>query len=163
LKNERANTTSFRHIPQLWFVWTAAFFLVLQTFFTFFFDNPTLDIPLNDTYFVFSTSRLLLLLAAQMFFMAMIYWMFEKMNRTLHKNLGIIHFFVTQIALLLFGVGLIQSGFFSSPRLQQRADGALFDYELLKRFNYIAGFLLLFAQIIFVINCLFALFSRQKK
>jgi cytochrome c oxidase subunit I len=151
-----------RHIPQIWFLWTAAFFLVLQTFFTFFFNNPNLDIPLSNTYFVFSTSRLLLLLSVQMFFMAMIYWMFEKMNRFLHKGLGKVHFYMTQTAFLLFGVGLTVSGFFSSPQLQQRIDGVLFDYKLLNRFNYIAGFLLFFAQIIFVINCLFTLFTRQK-
>jgi cytochrome c oxidase subunit I len=152
-----------RHIPQLWFLWTAAFFLVLQTFFTFFFNNPTIDIPLHDTYFVFTTSRLLLLLAAQMGFIAMIYWMFEKMNCTLHEGLSKTHFFVTHIALLLFGAGLTASGFFNAHRLQQRTDGAIFDYELLNRFNYIAGYLLFFAQIIFVINCLFALITRQKK
>lgn len=150
------------HTPILWFLWIAAFFLVLQTFFTLFFDNPTLDIPLHDTYFVFSASRLLLLLAVQMGFVAMIYWMFEKMNRSLHKGLSKLHFFTTLIALLIFGAGLALSDFFNVQAQKQRTDGTLFDYKLLNRFNFIAGFLLLFAQITFVINCLFALFNRQK-
>ena len=44
----------------------------------------------------------------------------------------------------------------------QRIDGALFDYKLLNRYNVVAGYVMLFAQIIFVINCFFALFIRLK-
>jgi heme/copper-type cytochrome/quinol oxidase subunit 1 len=150
-------------IPQLWFLWTAAFFLVLQTFFTFFFGNPTIDFPLRDTYFVFSASWLLMLLAGQMVLIAVIYWTFGKMKRRLHQGLGKIHFFITIGALIIFGIGLIHSGFFDNSRLQLRIDGSLFDYKLLIRYNRSAGFFLLFAQLIFIINCLFALFIRPKK
>ncbi len=152
-----------RHIPQRWFLWAAAFFLVLQTFFTLFFGKSNQEKPSRDTYFVFSASGLLLLLSGQMLFMAIIYWMFEKMKRPLHLGLGKTHFFVTLFALWLFGVGLFESGFFDNSRFQQRIDGVLFDYKLLNNYNIVAGFALFFAQIIFVINCLFALFIRPKK
>ena len=152
-----------RRIPQRWFLWTAAFFLVLQTFFTLFFGNPSVKVPNRDTYFVFSASGLLLLLAGQMVFMAVIYWMFEKMKRPLHLGLGKTHFFITVFALWLFGVGLFESGFFGNSRPQQRIDGSLFDYKLLNNYNIVAGFALFFAQIVFVINCLFALLIRPRR
>jgi heme/copper-type cytochrome/quinol oxidase subunit 1 len=152
-----------KRIPQRWFLWTAAFFLVLQTVFTLFFGNPTLDFPLSDTYFVFSTSWLLMLLAGQMVFIAVIYWTFEKMKCPLNVLLGKVHFFITIASLLLFGIGLIASGFFHNARPQLNNDGAFFDYKLLNKYNVVAGYFLLFAQIIFVINCLYALYVRQKK
>ena len=152
-----------KHIPQRWFLWTAAFFLVLQTFFTLLFNYPTNEIPLRDTFFVFSASRLLLLLAALMVFIAIIYWTFSQMKRSLHVGLGKIHFFITVFALLVFGIGLVVSGFFTKAPLQPNIDGSLFDYKLLNKFNRVASYFLLFAQIIFVINCLFALFFRHKK
>lgn len=148
--------------PHVWFLWTAAFFLVLQTFFTFFFGNPTVDMPMHDTYFVFSASWLLMLLAFQMLLIAVIYWTFEKMKRSLHQRLSSVHFFLTIGSLLLLGIGFILSGFFDNSRPKINIDGSLFDYQLLNKYNFIAGFLLLFAQFIFVLNCLFALFSRQK-
>jgi heme/copper-type cytochrome/quinol oxidase subunit 1 len=152
-----------RRIPQRWFLWTAAFFLALQTFFTLFFGNSRLELANRDTYFVFSASWLLMLLAGQMLFMAVIYWMFDEMKRPLHIGLGKTHFFMTLFALWLFSVGLFESGFFDNYRPQQRIDGALFDYKLLNKYNIVSGFVLFFAQIIFVINCLFALFIRPKR
>ena len=148
--------------PHYWFLWTAAFFLLLQTFFTLFFGNPSIDIPMHDTYFVFTASWLLMLLAFQMVLIAVMYWSFEKMKRPLHRELSKIHFFLTIGALILFGIGFIASGFFDNARPRLSIDGALFDYELLNKYNFIAGFLLLFAQFIFVINCLRSLFRRQK-
>jgi heme/copper-type cytochrome/quinol oxidase subunit 1 len=157
------NPCRMKRIPQRWFLWTAAFFLVLQTFFTLFFGNPSIEKPNQDTYFVFSASGLLLLLAGQMLFVAVIYWMFEKMRCTLHLGLGKTHFFLTLFAFLVFIIGLFQSDFFVHSPSQQRIDGAFFDYKLLNNYNLIAGFTLLFAQVIFVINCLFALIMRSQR
>jgi hypothetical protein len=150
-------------LPQRWFLWTAVFFLVLQIFFTLLFNNPTINFPLKGGFFAFSVSKILMLLAIQMAFIAIIYLTFAKMNRILHLNLGKIHFFITLFSLLLFGVGWVRSGLFNYSPSPISTEGSLFDYKLLNKFNTVAGFLLLFAQVLFVINCLNALFAQRKK
>jgi heme/copper-type cytochrome/quinol oxidase subunit 1 len=152
-----------KHVPQRWFLFMAAFFLLLQTFFTLFFCYPTIDKQFYANLFVFATSRLLLMLAAQMLFIAVIYWSFHTMKRHLHPLLGKIHFFTTFVSILLFGWGLIASGFFSNVRTDSDIGGSFFDYSLRSKSNVAAGYLLLFAQVIFVINCLSALFFNRQK
>jgi heme/copper-type cytochrome/quinol oxidase subunit 1 len=144
-----------------WFLVTAGLFLLLQTAFTFLFKTPSVKLPFHDTYFVFSHSWLLMLLSAQMAFIAVIYFMFGYMNRRLHRGLSLVHFFITILSFCILGFGLWKVSFFTISD-SENVNEVLFDYKLLKRYLASSGFVLLFAQIIFVINCLFALLQFKR-
>jgi heme/copper-type cytochrome/quinol oxidase subunit 1 len=100
-------------------------------------------------------------LSAFMAFIAVVYVVFQKMRLGLHQGLNKLHFFTTVGSILILALGLFLSGFFTQSNSSD-TQAVLFDYTLLKKFISLAGFLLLFAQVVFVFNCLFSLLSRRR-
>ena len=139
-----------------WFLWTSLPFLAMQAVFSFFWHSPSVSVPIHDTYYVVTNSQILFLVAAFFVFIALVYWIMLKMNRKLHKGLSVVHYFVTIIAILILIVGMVISSFFT---VSDSADvkAVLFDYIRLKQAIALSGFLLLFGQILFIINCISSL------
>lgn len=141
-----------------WFLWTSLPFLMLQAVFSLIWHTPSVNLPFHDTYYVISQSQILMLLAAFFVFLAVIYFVFLKMRRHLHSGLSVIHYILTMLSIIILIFGMVFSGFFIKSD-NENADAILFDYKSLNQAIAISAFLLIFGQIIFIINCLFSIFT----
>jgi heme/copper-type cytochrome/quinol oxidase subunit 1 len=151
-----------KFVAHRWFMWTSLPFLIIQTIVGFVWRSPTVTLPLHDTYFIFSKSHILTLIAAFFFFIATIYYVMLKMDRKLHQDLCLIHYFSTVISILIFIFGMVISGFFIRSQSIDVKE-TLFDFKTLNKYIAGSGFLLLFGQIVFTINCLYSIFRRDRR
>jgi heme/copper-type cytochrome/quinol oxidase subunit 1 len=152
-----ANFVAYR-----WFLWTSLPFLIIQTIIGFIWHSPSVTLPFHDTYFIFSKSQILTLIAVFFFFIAIIYYVMLKMDRHLHQDLCLIHYFSTVISILIFIFGMVISGFFIRSESIDVKE-TLFDFKTLNKYIAGSGFLLLFGQIVFIINCLSSIFRKNKE
>lgn len=82
------------------------------------------------------------------------------MERRLHQGLNVLHYVCTMFAILILTIGMIISDFMTrSNTLNLGAQ--LFDYQILNRLFAVAAFILLFGQIVFIINCLRGIFKKK--
>jgi heme/copper-type cytochrome/quinol oxidase subunit 1 len=145
-----------------WFFWSSLPFLVIQAIISFVWRTPSVSLPFHDTYFIFTDSQILTLIAAFFFFIATIYYTLLKMERQLHQDLCLVHYFSTIISILIFIFGMVISGFFIRSESTDVKE-TLFDFKTFNKFIAVSGFLLLFGQIVFIINCLFSIFRKNRK
>jgi heme/copper-type cytochrome/quinol oxidase subunit 1 len=152
-----ANFVAYR-----WFLWTSLPFLVIQAIIGFIWHSPSVSLPFHDTYFIFTKSQILTLIAAFFFFIATIYYVMLKMDRQLHQDLCLVHYFSTIISILVFIFGMVISGFFIQSESTDVKE-TLFDFKTFNKYIAVSGFLLLFGQIVFIINCLSSIFRKNNK
>ena len=145
-----------------WFLWSSLPFLAIQAVFSFLWHTPSVSVPIHDTYFVISNSQILFMIAIFFVFIAVVYWIMLKMNRRLHKGLSLIHYIVTVISIIILIVGMVISGFFTVSDSSD-VKAVLFDHIKLKQAIAVSGFLLLFAQVLFIINCMSSLIKFRYK
>jgi heme/copper-type cytochrome/quinol oxidase subunit 1 len=145
-----------------WFMWSSLPFLFVQALISFLWRTPSVSLPFHDTYFIFTNSQILTLIAAFFFFIATIYYVMLKMDRQLHQDLCLIHYFSTLISIFIFIFGMIISGFFIRSESTDVKE-TLFDFKTFNKYIAGSGFLLLFGQIVFIINCLSSIFRKNKK
>ena len=145
-----------------WFMWSSLPFLIVQSVISFLWRTPSVSLPFHDTYFIFTNSQILTLIAAFFFFIATIYYVMLKMERQLHQDLCVVHYFSTVISILFFIFGMVISGFFIRSESTDVKE-TLFDFKTFNKYIAGSGFLLLFAQIVFTINCLSSIFRKNKK
>ena len=145
-----------------WFMWSSLPFLIVQSIISFLWRTPSVSLPFHDTYFIFTNSQILTLIAAFFFFIATIYYVMLKMERQLHQDLCVVHYFSTVISILFFIFGMVISGFFIRSESTDVKE-TLFDFKTFNKYIAGSGFLLLFAQIVFIINCLSSIFRKNKK
>jgi heme/copper-type cytochrome/quinol oxidase subunit 1 len=158
--NKTAFITKFE--AHRWFLWSSLPFLVIQAIISFLWHTPSVSLPFHDTYFIFTNSQILTLIAAFFFFIATIYYVMLKMHRHLHQDLCLVHYFSTIISILFFIFGMVISGFFIRSESTDVKE-TLFDFKTLNKYIAVSGFLLLFGQIVFIINCLYSIFRKSKK
>lgn len=158
------NTLTFsdNFVPYRWFLWTSFPFLIIQFIISFIWRTPSVTLPFHDTYFIFTNSHILTLIAAFFFFIATIYYVMLKMDRYLHQDLCLVHYFSTIISILVFIFGMVISGFFIRSESTDVKE-TLFDFKTFNKYIAGSGFLLLFGQIVFIINCLSSIFGKNKK
>ncbi len=146
--------------PHLWFLWSSLPFLLLQTIITFAWATPSVSEPLGSSFFVFSRSQIILSMAALFVFISFIYFIMKKMERQLHQGLNILHYVCTMLAILILTTGMMISDFFTRSNTLN-SEAQLFDYQTLNKFFAAAAFILLFGQIVFIINCLRGIFKKK--
>jgi heme/copper-type cytochrome/quinol oxidase subunit 1 len=158
--NIQSLTVNF--VAYRWFLWTSLPFLLIQTIISFIWHSPLVTLPFHDTYFIFTKSQILTLIAAFFIFIATIYYVMLKMDRHLHQDLCLIHYFSTIISILIFIFGMVISGFFIRSESTDVKE-TLFDFKTFNKYIAGSGFLLLFGQIVFIINCLYSFIRKEKK
>ena len=137
------------------------FFLLLTSFFVLT-GNTTVDLHLHDTYFVIADSHFFWLLAI----LAVVVWTIYLLTSKLlySKALTWIHVVITLLTILLFAL----TPFFGN-NLINPTSGGYYDYNIWSSFDSYTRFfktvtitilVLLFGQIIFVINLIAGLFKR---
>jgi heme/copper-type cytochrome/quinol oxidase subunit 1 len=99
-----------------------------------------------------------MLLAAFFLFVAVIYFILMKMQRRLHKGLSLFHYIMTVVAILTLFFGMVFSGFFTTSESLD-VNAVLFDFKRLNKAIAVSAFLLIFSQLVFIINCLFGIFN----
>ena len=130
-----------------------------------FLAQPTLDIPLHDTYFVVGHFHLIMGVAAIFgIFAATYYWVPKMFGRMMSESLGKIHFWFTFIGTYAIFMPMHYLGMAGHPRRYSQLTevGYLHNLLPLQRFISIAAFITIGAQVIFVINLFWSIFRGPK-
>lgn len=145
-----------------WFFWSSLPFLIVQSIISFLWHTPSVSLPFHDTYFIFTNSQILTLIGAFFFFIATIYYVMLKMDRRLHQDLCLVHYSSTIISIFIFIFGMVISDFFIQSESTDVKE-TLFDFKTFNKYIAVSGFLLLFGQIVFIINCLSSFIRKNQK
>ncbi len=134
---------------------------------TSFSTSESLDIAVNDTYYVIAKRHIYIELGFAFIVFAGIIWTFKRINRSLNKTVLLIHFLITTVTMISF-VGLV---FLIIERSMPKR---YTDYSVYDEFNststdfdlnfwlmvvLIVGVL---AQVLFVVNMVLSFFKRNK-
>src|ERR1700751_3866246 len=130
-----------------------------------FLAQPTLDIPLHDTYFVVGHFHLIMGVAAIFGIFAATYYWFPKMfGRMMNEPMGKIHFWLTFVGTYAIFMPMHYLGMAGHPRRYSQLTelGYLHNLLPLQRLIAIAGFITIIAQVIFVLNLFWSIFRGPK-
>jgi cytochrome c oxidase subunit 1 len=130
-----------------------------------FLAQPTLDIPLHDTYFVVGHFHLIMGVAAIFgIFAATYYWVPKMFGRMMNETLGKLHFWFTFIGTYAIFMPMHYLGMAGHPRRYSQLTevGYLHNLLPLQRFISIAAFITIGAQVIFVLNLFWSIFRGPK-
>ena len=130
-----------------------------------FLAQPTLDIPLHDTYFVVGHFHLIMGVAAIFGIFAATYYWFPKMfGRMMSEPMGKLHFWLTFIGTYAIFMPMHYLGMAGHPRRYSQLTEVAFLHPLIpvQRFMTYAAFITIGAQIIFVINLFWSMFKGTK-
>ncbi len=127
-------------------IWVFAFIIALLTLFGL---NSTLDISIHDTYYVFS--NLGIFLTVYLFLIGLLYWLFRN-KQLINWMITIIHLFATIFSfLILFTIG-ISTGVKNEIEI----------FKLFNQFSIILIAIIIFCQILFLLNLVISLFRNKK-
>src|SRR5258705_1635 len=130
-----------------------------------FLAQPTLDIPLHDTYFVVGHFHLIMGVAAIFGIFAATYYWFPKMfGRMMDETLGKIHFLFTFICTGCIFMPMHYLGMAGHPRRYSQLTEVAFLHPLIpvQRFMTYAAFITIGAQLIFVFNLFWSMYKGAK-
>jgi cytochrome c oxidase subunit 1 len=130
-----------------------------------FLAQPTLDIPLHDTYFVVGHFHLIMGVAAIFGIFAATYYWFPKMfGRMMNEGLGKAHFWLTFIGTYAIFMPMHYLGMAGHPRRYSQLTEVAYLHPLipLQTFMTYAAFITIGAQFIFVINLFWSMFKGPK-
>jgi cytochrome c oxidase subunit 1 len=130
-----------------------------------FLAQPTLDIPLHDTYFVVGHFHLIMGVAAIFGIFAATYYWFPKMfGRMMNEGLGKAHFWLTFIGTYAIFMPMHYLGMAGHPRRYSQLTEVAYLHNLipLQTFMTYAAFITIGAQFIFVINLFWSMFKSPK-
>jgi len=127
-----------------------------------FLAQPTLDIPLHDTYFVVGHFHLIMGVAAIFGIFAATYYWFPKMfGRMMSEPMGRIHFWITFIGTYAIFMPMHYLGMAGHPRRYSQLTELAYLHPLIpvQRFMTYAAFITIAAQLIFVFNLFWSMFK----
>jgi cytochrome c oxidase subunit I len=127
-----------------------------------FLAQPTLDIPLHDTYFVVGHFHLIMGVAAIFGIFAATYYWFPKMfGRMMSEPMGKIHFWITFIGTYAIFMPMHYLGMAGHPRRYSQLTELAYLHPLIpvQRFMTYAAFITIAAQLIFVFNLFWSMFK----
>ena len=130
-----------------------------------FLAQPTLDIPLHDTYFVVGHFHLIMGVAAIFGIFAATYYWFPKMfGRMMNEPMGKIHFWITFIGTYAIFMPMHYLGMAGHPRRYSQLTELAYLHPLIpvQRFMTYAAFITIGAQLIFVFNLFWSMFKGAK-
>ena len=133
--------------PQ-YYLWGTAI-LVLITGFINFDSDSAIDINVHDTYFVIHHFAIAELITLYLLFAGFLYWIYQKANLKLNAHLTKTHLILTVGGILLY---FVLSGLF------QRNEQA--DYKTFNITISILILVILFGQLLFILNLILGLFRR---
>ena len=130
-----------------------------------FLAQPTLDIPLHDTYFVVGHFHLIMGVAAIFGIFAATYYWFPKMfGRMMNEGMGKAHFWLTFIGTYAIFMPMHYLGMAGHPRRYSQLTELKYLHHLMpvQEFMTYAAFVTIAAQFIFVINLFWSMFKGAK-
>ena len=130
-----------------------------------FLAQPTLDIPLHDTYFVVGHFHLIMGVAAIFGIFAATYYWFPKMfGRMMSESMGKIHFWITFVGTYAIFMPMHYLGMAGHPRRYSQLTELAYLHPLIpvQKFMTYAAFLTIAAQLIFVFNLFWSMFKGAK-
>ncbi len=130
-----------------------------------FLAQPTLDIPLHDTYFVVGHFHLIMGVAAIFGIFAATYYWFPKMfGRMMNEGMGRIHFWLTFIGTYAIFMPMHYLGMAGHPRRYSQLTELGYLHRLLpvQEFMTYAAFITIGAQLIFVVNLFWSMLKGPK-
>jgi cytochrome c oxidase subunit 1 len=130
-----------------------------------FLAQPTLDIPLHDTYFVVGHFHLIMGVAAIFGIFAATYYWFPKMfGRMMSESLGRIHFWITLVGTYAIFMPMHYLGLAGQPRRYSQLTELHYLHALipLQTFMTYAAFVTIAAQFIFLFNFFWSMWKGSK-
>ncbi len=141
-------------------------FLILSALTYIFLGNSTIDLQLNDTYFVIAHFHIIVLFSLIFGFYAIVYFVTPKLiKRKLNETLGKIHFWLTTIGIFFLIYPIYDIGAAGVPRRYYDVE-QLDAYKQFGNTNLVITIiviLLLLPQVIFLINLIYSLLGSPKK
>ncbi len=130
-----------------------------------FLAQPTVDLPLHDTYFVVGHFHMIMGVAAIFGIFAATYFWFPKMfGRFLNERIGKIHFWITFIGVYAIFMPMHFIGIFGHPRRYADTTAVQFLAQLdpVHTFMTVAAFITGAAQLLFLFNFFWGLWKGEK-
>ncbi len=130
-----------------------------------FLAQPSVDIPLHDTYFVVAHFHLIMGVAAIFGMFAGTYFWFPKMfGKALSEGLGRVHFWLTFIGVYAIFMPMHFIGMAGHPRRYPDGSAVQFlaQFDPVHLFMSIAAFITIGAQLIFAFNLVWSLVKGKK-
>jgi cytochrome c oxidase subunit I len=130
-----------------------------------FLAQPTLDIPLHDTYFVVGHFHLIMGVAAIFGIFAATYYWFPKMfGRMMNEGMGKIHFWITFIGTYAIFMPMHYLGMAGHPRRYSQLTELAYLHPLIpvQKFMTYAAFITIGAQLIFVFNLFWSMLKGTR-
>jgi cytochrome c oxidase subunit 1 len=130
-----------------------------------FLAQPSLDIPLHDTYFVVGHFHLIMGVAAIFgMFAGTAYWFPKMFGRMMNETWGRIHFVITLIGTYAIFMPMHYLGMAGHPRRYSQLTEVAYLHNLipLQKFISVFAFITIAAQLIFVINLFWSMFKGKK-
>ena len=147
-------TTSMMKRIDFLFAVTGIIFLAAGTLFF----QSDLDINIHDTYIVLPKWQIAIGLSCILFFISLIYFSFDKFGRPLKVKMGLAHYILTVLSLLIF---IFPPTFlFAATRYRPGADPFQSDFDI-NTFLVFVFFILFFGQILFIINIVRTIIGRK--
>lgn len=134
--------------PQI-YLWATAI-LILVIAFIRYDSESVIDINVHDTYFVIHHLIITELIAGLLFIEGILYWIFQKANRKLNKMLTKVHLIVTIGGIMIYPIIISLLGWNNEN-----------SHEVLNIVWAMLILVILFAQILFILNLLTGLLKRN--
>lgn len=151
-------------IPYL-FTLSSLALLILSGASKLFLENTTIDLQMNDTYFVISRLYIVFLMSLVIRIWAMIYYATPKIiNRKLNQQLSKIHFWTTFYGVIFSLISMQLKGITSVPRRYYSFDNfdSFDNFRLLNSSITIFALIILSSQLVYFVNLFYSLVKGQK-
>lgn len=119
--------------------------------------GSALDINVHDTYFVISNLHLCILISIYFGIVGLIYWWLKRRKRKLNKWLKLFHIIITIGGVLL----LFPLVYYLFNSIQSSYAVNLEKYYYLNLIIFVISILVLFGQLLFLINVLLGVFKSK--